>query len=195
MEKYNGWSNVFTWIVSLWLSNSEGDEEYIVSDLLPQAIESAKEDKRGEYGDLVVVKKRTKTYLADSLKEYIEEVNEEIVSQSSMTSDLLGHAIAFVDWHEIALHYVDDNTDDGDFEIKEEESALDEDPTTSDAYFVTPGGSPGGLYIVSQYQKVLHESPEYDETIAFVRNHADNEKFWPNAYFVSDHGNVSPLVY
>jgi hypothetical protein len=49
--------------------------------------------------------------IADTLKDYIEEMNP-LSNDASMWSDLLGAALSEVDWFEIAEHYKDDEEED-----------------------------------------------------------------------------------
>jgi hypothetical protein len=114
-ERYNGWTNVFTWLVPLWLGNDEGSDSHVNDELIPDAIEEAKQDKlTSKWGDLFTVRERSVTILADKLKDEIEEGASEITDKSDLYSDLLGHAIAQVNWREIAENYLSD-CDESDF--------------------------------------------------------------------------------
>lgn len=42
-----------------------------------------------------------------------------------------------------------------------------------------------------QYGKLVLTTPDQD--YAFVKAHMDQERFWPNAWFISDHGNCHLL--
>jgi len=78
-KEYNGYTNYQTWNVALWIDNDEGMYDY--------AHEMAAELEKP-------------SRIADWLKDYIEELNP--VTDASMFSDLMGHALASVDWYEIA---------------------------------------------------------------------------------------------
>lgn len=58
-----------------------------------------------------------------------------------------------------------------------------------DDYKLSPCGKLGGMTGVSQSGKFLGEFPDNDEALEFVRNHREKNLFWPNIWWVSDHGN------
>lgn len=80
---YNGYSNYFTWAVSLWLDNEE---------------EAYKQIRRK--ANQLKGKQEAVYELESYLKEFVEANNP--LSQSSMFSDILNHALAWVNWREIA---------------------------------------------------------------------------------------------
>jgi hypothetical protein len=85
---YQGWKNYETWCVALWIDNEEGLYH--------------------EVCDMVHSMRFKEMYeIADTLKDYIEEMNP-LSGDASMWSDLLGAALSEVDWIEIAEHYKDD---------------------------------------------------------------------------------------
>ncbi len=77
--KYNGWSNRETWIVNLWLTNSECF-----------------------YSELCrILSSFNKVYeQSDELERYIRLTITEL-NESSLVSDLLNTSLARVDWTEI----------------------------------------------------------------------------------------------
>ena len=87
--KYNGWTNYETWVVNLWLTNNEGDAEWLD--------EIAKGE--GEIHDK-----------ADVLKEAIEDMNplNDSDTGASMFTDLLNGALSEVNWYEIIENHLDD---------------------------------------------------------------------------------------
>lgn len=87
-EGYNGWTNYQTWNVALWLDNDQG--------LCDMAREIASRDYEYNFER------------DDALREFVEELADGTLSQASMASDLLGHAIAYVNWTEIAEVYRDE---------------------------------------------------------------------------------------
>ena len=83
MTEYNGWANYPTWNIHLWLTNEEG--------LYYQALEIVNQ----EYTYNV--------HRDDALKAYVEDLiyEHDLYPPSGMTADLLGWALAQVDWREI----------------------------------------------------------------------------------------------
>ena len=59
-----------------------------------------------------------------------------------------------------------------------------------DDYTLTPCGTLGGQVGVSQSGQFLGQFPEMDEALAFVREHMDGAQYWPDIWWVSDHGNA-----
>jgi len=60
---------------------------------------------------------------------------------------------------------------------------------TEDDYKLTPCGSLGGKTAVSQYGKFLKDFSTTDEALEFVKEHMEENQFWPNIWWISDHGN------
>jgi len=78
----NGWSNHETWLVGLWWDECPIEE--ICAD--------------------------TKEEAQDALAEQLEELFNELhpVEQSGLLADLVGGAVARIDWRELAAHWIDD---------------------------------------------------------------------------------------
>lgn len=102
---YNGWTNYETWNVALWIDNEQGSYSFRC-DLAQEIYDDAD-------GDMDEAKRK----LADSLKDYIEDMNP-LASQASVFSDLLGAALGEVDWYEIAENFLED------VDKKEEENQM-----------------------------------------------------------------------
>ena len=82
-KNYNGYSNYQTWNVSLWLDNNEDTYHHVrrMADIF-------------KLGD-------TSWEFVDWLKNHVENTNP-LADNASVYSDLLGHALASVNWNEIA---------------------------------------------------------------------------------------------
>lgn len=88
-QKYNGWTNRETWLVSLWMS----DEEML-------------RDIANSSGSL--------HERANDFQEYVEEVvmPTEIYDEVSFLSDLVMGAFAEINWIELVEAFEDDQTGD-----------------------------------------------------------------------------------
>lgn len=82
-EKYNGWTNYETWVVNLWIGESQDFWDDITSN-----------------GDSVAD-------VANMLKDYHIDDNP-LADGANVYTDLLGGALSSVNWHEIAQHFIDD---------------------------------------------------------------------------------------
>lgn len=85
---YHGFTNYETWCVNLWLLNTPGGDLFIQETV--QAVQ----------GD--------KYQLCEALREHIKEAADDVCSRPCLVSDLLGHAIASVDFHQLAELYMGD---------------------------------------------------------------------------------------
>jgi hypothetical protein len=65
---------------------------------------------------------------------------------------------------------------------------IDEEMLEED-YKLTPCGHLGGKTGVSQSGKFLGEFDDNESALAFVRERMEQEQFWPDIWWVSDHGN------
>lgn len=55
-------------------------------------------------------------------------------------------------------------------------------------------GSPiHGGYSLSREGKHIADFREYDDVLAFIVEDMERQRFWPNVFFVNDHGNVDLL--
>lgn len=99
-QDYNGWKNYATWCVNLWLGNEEG----LYLETLAM-VREGREDRRA----------LESTYsLANRLRGYVEDLPEAagVLETASFASDLLGAALAEVDWFTIAEHLIEDVSED-----------------------------------------------------------------------------------
>ena len=96
---YNGWHNYETWLVNLWMDNEKGSQEFFR--------ETAKEiyDETDAYNTGLNKQEHARRRFADWLKQYYEE--EMLPELPGVYCDLLGAALASVNWDEIARHYID----------------------------------------------------------------------------------------
>ena len=91
-DEYNGWSNKFTWLVSLWLDN-----ELYTSDYLMQL-------SNNEGLDLYEK--------VNMLQEFTEEIVQSQTSyqdNANMSTDLIGTALAWVNYNEIVDAHIDED--------------------------------------------------------------------------------------
>jgi hypothetical protein len=89
-ENYNGWKNYPTWAVNLWLSNDEG-LYYATREIAAQALKETSEDNPGDATGI----------LAANLKDWVtDDLTPDL--GATFAADLLGYALACVDWYEIA---------------------------------------------------------------------------------------------
>ena len=92
-REYNGWSNYQTWNVSMWLDNDQVTYYHI--------------------------REMAKDYLDDDtwkfaayLRDYVEENNPLADSNASLFTDLMGHALANVEYGVIAEGILDEIRED-----------------------------------------------------------------------------------
>lgn len=89
---YNGYTNKPTWVVSLWINNDQGLQQAV----LEAAQDYVKSDAESAQYDL-----------ADWLKNEFSDEQNPIYADASMYSDLLNWALAYVDWDELAEHFIE----------------------------------------------------------------------------------------
>ena len=82
-EKYNGWTNYETWVVNLWIGESQ------------------------DFWDDITSSSDSVADIANMLKDYHMEDNP-LVDNANVYTDLLGGALSSVNWREIAQHFIDD---------------------------------------------------------------------------------------
>jgi len=177
MAEYQGWTNWETWNVALWLGNDEG--------LYRRATREAK--------------------LAGGLDaDSAEEVVTDLLPEG--TPDFGGDASKYkeVDWqaiaddiNEMAGIEEENEEDDEDEESEEEEEAEEEDEDAFsdeemlEGYVVSD--SRGGGYEVAHSHKHVGHYEDMEEAIQAIESEMKRENFYPNIYYVNDHGNVDLL--
>lgn len=88
---YNGWTNYETWLVNIWMTNSEGSSRYW-DDIARRCYD---EDDPEE----------STRKLAKRLEYELGQVPDDL---SGFHKDMLGAALCEVDWDEIAEHLLED---------------------------------------------------------------------------------------
>jgi len=98
-QTYNGWTNYETWLVNLWMDNEKGSQDFFR--------ETAKEiyNETNAYNTGLNKQECARFRFADWLKHYHAEENRPELPGAY--GDLLGAALASVNWDEIARHYID----------------------------------------------------------------------------------------
>lgn len=93
---YNGWTNYATWVANLWLDNDQGSQEMVIEEArecLQRAI-----DRDDDKDDAI-----------SSLATWLEEMHDENAPKAEgVYADLLAHALAAVEWREIARHHIEE---------------------------------------------------------------------------------------
>ena len=89
--KYNGWTNYETWLLKLWIDNEEASHNYWN--------EAAKACATAAY---------PRAELANQLKSHFEEAQHELVGVTGFWADMMGAAVASVNWSEVAEHMLED---------------------------------------------------------------------------------------
>jgi hypothetical protein len=98
MSTYNGWTNYETWLVNLWLDNDQGTQE---------AIREMAQDCRDNppSGFSHDPNAAVPFALRERIKDYVEEL---VGEHEGLVADLIGAALAEVNYSEIAEHYLSD---------------------------------------------------------------------------------------
>lgn len=96
-DEYNGWTNYETWCVHLWLSNdayTDSTAREIVAAAWTNAADEVAADR-----DAIVAPQAD---AADALREWLRDEENPLAETANVYTDLLGHALARVDWYEVA---------------------------------------------------------------------------------------------
>ena len=97
-KTYNGWSNYETWAVALWLDNDEAT--YLNWREMAQQIRTAAPRLEQVFSGVWSEEQAACFALADQLRNEIEGGSPQL--EPTLYSDLLGAALAEVNWTEIA---------------------------------------------------------------------------------------------
>lgn len=89
-KQYNGWTNYETWLVQLWIDTEEWSHS---------SFRSMVKNVHEEF--------QTVSEVSDSAKEWVEN-NMVGEFQNGFVADLIGAALAEVNWFEIAEHAIEE---------------------------------------------------------------------------------------
>lgn len=89
MEKYSGWTNRETWLVPLWFENS-----------LDHVVEDISADSRDAW--IRSASEALEEYFAEHVSEFLG------AHETGIMADLLGGAVARINWYEIAEKMADE---------------------------------------------------------------------------------------
>jgi len=105
MSNYNGYTNRATWLVSLWMDNSEGVRDYWVDrgrmiykhNAKPQKYFTKMEDAAVIFAEDI----------KDAHEEAMSDMMERVDGISSLWYDLLNDSLSDVDWRQIAMNLLE----------------------------------------------------------------------------------------
>ena len=113
-EQYNGWTNHSTWCVNLWLGNEEWSYRAMtervlvcIQDTEPEDDDSVRFDSKHKAA--AVLEFMGGYGCRCDLREWVE--TEFQMPTDGLAGDLLGSALADVDWEEIAVSWVESSTE------------------------------------------------------------------------------------
>jgi hypothetical protein len=134
------------------------------------------DNDEGLYRDMVELSRSTPDVydLANAVHDYVEELLPDL---SGLAADLLRSAFEDISFREIAEALHEDNPPDNDDE-PDEDSITTEDHRT--------------FY---QYGKVVFTLTEDEDVNAGIKRELDRMNFWPDVFWISDHGNAHLIEY
>lgn len=97
-------------------------------------------------------------------------------------------------WAEIEEHFAEDGEDDEEEEEEDEESDEDDvfsEEEMSEGYVIVD--ERGGGYAVNHEGKSLGSYDDMDAALDDIEAHMKRSNFYPNVYYVNDHGNIDLL--
>lgn len=75
--------------------------------------------------------------------------------------------------------------------MHDEEDDFDLQSEMREGYVI--GDARQGGYSVSLEGKYLGHGDDFDDALVFILKHMEKNKFWPNVFYVNDHGNTDLL--
>jgi hypothetical protein len=116
-KAYNGWSNYETWVVKLWMDNSEGDYNYW-QEQTEETIKASFDAENDTWKDEAI------NNLENQLSDFHDSAKDELLGAyaggaCNVFHDLLNAAMSEVDWREIAESMIEDYLADHEDELKE----------------------------------------------------------------------------
>jgi hypothetical protein len=169
---YNGWTNYETWNLALWIDNEQGSSEY----WREQAAEVFKDTDEDDKAERI---HQAANDLGDRLKDETEENAPEL---QGFYADVMNASISEVNFYEIAKNWIEEVADDilADeiAEMADDEQPAEDDITTEDHKNFYQNG------------KLVLELDEDADHIAALKEYMEKEQFYPNVWFISDHGNA-----
>lgn len=176
-KEYNGWTNYETWLMALWIDT----DEYQYATVREIAGECS------EAHDL-----------ATRIQELMEADQPEL---TGLWADMLNSALSQVNWYEIAEHYDEDMLQvcsecDGTDDVETVKGTGGQTKLCVDCRDKASANEPGEDSITTtdhvhfyQYGKLVFTLDIDEDTVAGINRELERMAFWPDVYFISDHGN------
>ena len=172
-------NRIMEWHGGQWTPTySVGSSDESTVDSIDSAItelESLQDPKA--YAVIDELQQTVRNFFKGAKEDYIESG---ISQEESRKEDIFGSA-------EYVKKFGADDTDEFSAEDTFEEGFGEPEPDEENDIFF---GDERGKTVVSYAGKVIGTFGEEEEARNFIRNWMEKEKYWPNVWFVSDHGNM-----
>ena len=200
-REYNGWTNYETWSVNLHITNDQDSQNYW--EAAAQAAWKENRTATNQYWPVDEIQKWRRSAaiadLADVLRDEITE-GSPLGEDDSLYGQLLAGALSDVSWREIAEHFIDSAIEspdpDDDDQDDDEEEEPDDGPELDDLADQSEG-EPDDDDLVTYDHATFYQGgaivlnvpdgEEYEPTIAA---HMIETNYFPDVWFISDHGNA-----
>ena len=185
---YQGWTNRATWSVNLWIDNDDYNQDY----LHEEAMEAYLNAEATEYSTRHCV---AAVDLAEQIKDQYEESMPEL---DGIYGQLLQGALFEVNWIEIAERLIDDIKDEVDNKERDDQDPTEPSEcdlvTTDHVHFYEHGianeyGDTSALPTMSKGAVFTVDEDAEESMTSQLKHFMDKNRFWPNVWFLSDHGN------